>query len=259
MKMKIRKFTEEGHKKWVELYSEIFTSIDDKIVNRRSTTEGIKKGFNNDLKKRVKYLQNDESLSIELDKSRQLDFSKNYSNSYLLAKDINLALKDYQYSDINYDNKLWDWLSLMFFENVFNSEKMRGYHNYRYICDFGWQVSMRHLIRGPWWAFNRYGENSKIFTCTKTYQQNDALETFVKVNHMREMVTIPEVLMKLYYDYENERAIPGIFKVQKKVKPGSFTRFKDKISHFMKVMNLWEMSANDIINILPKEFDQYKN
>mgnify|MGYP001246559582 FL=1 len=67
MKMKIRKFTEEGHKKWVELYSEIFTSIDDKIVNRRSTTEGIKKGFNNDLKKRVKYLQNDESLSIELD------------------------------------------------------------------------------------------------------------------------------------------------------------------------------------------------
>ena len=113
MKMKIRRFTEEGHKKWVELYSEIFTSIDDKIVNRRSTRDGIKNSNNNDLKKRVQYLQGDESLSIELDKSGQLDFSKSYSNSFLLAKDINIALKNHRYSDINYDNKLWDWLSLM--------------------------------------------------------------------------------------------------------------------------------------------------
>ena len=44
-KIKIRKFTTEGRKKWLSLYNEIFISIDSKVLNRRAPKEGIKKGF----------------------------------------------------------------------------------------------------------------------------------------------------------------------------------------------------------------------
>ena len=112
-----------------------------------------------------------------------------------------------------------------------------------------------------WWVWVwvvGVGESGKIFTYTLAYQQNDALEQFIKVNHMREMVVVPNIAMKLYFNEKENRAIPGVFKVQKKIKPGSFARLKDKISHFNKVMNLWEMKSDEIIKILPPEFDQFK-
>ena len=112
------------------------------------------------------------------------------------------------------------------------------------------------LAKNP--QINSYGDNAIIFTLTPLYQQNDNLEQFIKVNHMREMKIVTEIATKLYYNPEEKRLIPGVFKVQKKVKPGSFSRLKDKISHFSKVMNLWEMDAIDVIKILPKEFDIYK-
>ena len=71
---------------------------------------------------------------------------------------------------------------------------------------------MRHLIRGPWWHSTDTVKIQNLLT--PKYKQNDASN----INVLREeMVTIPEVLMKLYYDYENERAIPKFLK--KKVKP----------------------------------------
>ena len=256
--MKIRKFTEEGHKKWVELYNEIFLSINKFVSNPRAPGDAIKKGFTKELKKKIEYLKSNKELTEELEESGNIEPNKEFKNSYELAVHIDTALKNYKYYEITNDNKLWDWLALIFFDKIFVPEKMRGYFNYRYVLDFDWRFSMRHLIRGPWWAVNRYGESGKIFTYTSTYQQNDALEQFIKVNHMREMVVVPDIAMKLYFNKKENRAIQGVFKVQKKIKPGSFSRLKDKISHFSKVMNLWEMNSDEIIKILPPEFDQFK-
>lgn len=259
--MKIRRFNTEGHSKWINLYNEIFISINKLVVNPRAPGDSIIKGFTEDLKKQVKHLQEEmdsTELSEEIKDSSEVNFSNNYENSFNFAKDLNSALKNCAYKDISSDKNLWDWVSLKFFDQIFVPEKMRGYYPYRYILDLDWRVSMRHLARGPWWAINSYGDNAIIFTLTPLYQQNDNLEQFIKVNHMREMKIVPEIATKLYYNSEEKRLIPGVFKVQKKVKPGSFSRLKDKISHFSKVMNLWEMDANDIIKILPKEFDIYK-
>lgn len=256
--MKIKKFTEEGHKKWVELYNEIFLSINKNVTNPRAPGDAIKKGFTKELQKKIEYLKSNNEISEELQNSDNIDPQKKFVNSYELATHIDKALSRYKYHEITNDNKLWDWLALIFFEKIFSTEKMRGYFNYRYVLDFDWRYSMRHLIRGPWWAVNRYGENGKIFTYTLTYQQNDALEQFIKVNHMREMTVVPEIAMKLYFDKKENRAIPGVFKVQKKIKPGSFSRLKDKISQFSKVMNLWDMKSDEIIKMLPSEFDQFK-
>jgi len=259
--MKIRRFNDEGHKKWVNLYNEIFISINKLVSNPRAPGDAIKDGYSDDLQKKVEYLQEEmesSEMSEEIDKSIDVKFDEDYKNSYEFAKDINNSLKNCNYNEISSDKKLWDWISLKFFNQIFVPSKMRGYYPYRYILDFEWRVSMRHLVRGPWWAVNAYGDNAIIFTLTPPYQQNDNLEQFIKISHMREMKIIPEIAKKLYYNQEEERITPGIFKVQKKIKPGSFARLKDKISHYGKVMNLWEMTADDIIKILPKEFDIHK-
>ena len=56
MMMKIRRFTNEGRKEWIKLYREIFISIDKNTPNRRSAKEGIEKGYNKNLQKKVELL-----------------------------------------------------------------------------------------------------------------------------------------------------------------------------------------------------------
>ena len=255
MKIKIRRFTDEGLERWKQLYNDIFLSIDNNVANRRSPGDAIEKGYNSDLKKKVKYLQDEVDLSNEMKDSLEFDFSKKFNNSFELAFEINNSLKNYEYSDISADKNLWDWLSLHLFDQIFVPSEIKGYRSYRYILDLDWENSMRHLIRGPWWVVNRYGENAKIFTYTKPYQQCDFMEQFVKVSHLREMSVAPEVCMKLYYDQEEKSAVPGT----SKGKPGGFHRFRDKISQLNKVKYLWDMSADEIISLLPKEFNKFKN
>ena len=117
--MKIKKFTEEGHKKWVELYNEIFLSINKNVTNPRAPGDAIKKGFTKELQKKIEYLKSNNEISEELQNSDNIDPQKKFVNSYELATHIDKALSRYKYHEITNDNKLWDWLALIFFEKIF--------------------------------------------------------------------------------------------------------------------------------------------
>ncbi len=253
MKMKIKRFTNEGRKEWIKLYREIFISIDKQTPNRRSAKEGIEKGYNKNLQKKIELLKKDNTLSTPVDGAQDLDL-KDYKNSYELGSALDTSLKNISYKDLFDDLNLWDCLSLNLFDKIFVPGKIKGFMPYRYVVDVDRNNSMRHLVRGPWWAVNRYGENAKIFTYTEVYQQNDFFEQFVKVNSLRELKVIAEVCMRLYFDKENNRSIPGTSKGTR----GGFARLRDKISHYNKIKFLWNMNTNEIIDMLPSEFDKYK-
>ena len=102
-------------------------------------------------------------------------------------------------------------------------------------------TSFRHLIRGPCWAENQFKENSKIFTHTKPYQQNDWLEQFIKVSFLREMKVMGQVCSELYFDYKKNEAIQGTSKApgNDPDKAGIFPRLRNKLSQFNKVKYLF--------------------
>ena len=254
MKIKVHRFTDEGLKKWRSLYGEIFLSIDSKVENRRSPGKAIVKGYNENLRKKISYLKDEQLLFEEVKGSKDLNI-RNFKNSFEMANEINKALIDIDYSDITEDCNLWDWLSMILFDQIFVADKIGGYMEYRYVLDLDLRNKFRHLVRGPWWAVNQYQNQAKIFTCTEPYVQNDFLEQFIKIQELREMKTVPEICMKLFYDEETERAVPGT----SKGKSGGFPRLRDKIAQFNKIKNLWNMSSVEIIKLLPKEFDKYKN
>ncbi len=253
--MKVRKFTDEGHDKWSELYSDIFMSIDSIVTNRRSAKKEIVKGYNQSLKKRVEMLKNDHDLSAILEGAKEFEMKK-FINSFDLALTVDKSLASLDYHEIMNDTKIWDWFSLQLFDQIFVPGEIQGYAKYRYVLDLDFFYGMRHLIRGPWWAVNQYGENAKIFTYTKPYIQNDWLEQFIKISSLREMKVMPEVCMKMYYDHDKDEAIPG---TGKGIKPGIFPRLRDKISQFNKIKFIWGMKADQIIKILPREFNKYKS
>tara|TARA_B110000046_G_C12969055_1_gene388110 strand:+ start:727 stop:1506 length:780 start_codon:yes stop_codon:yes gene_type:complete len=255
--MKIRKFNAEGHAAWKSFYNEVFLEIKKEAKGSKITTEDIKNGYNNDLKKKYLNLKNSKNFSEELDESKDFEI-KNFKNSYELGLAINKSLSNYEFYKID-TSKVWDWLSMILFEQIFVPGKIRGCAVYRYVKQDDFFSSFRHLIRGPCWAINQYGVNAKIFTYTQTFRQNDWLEQYIKVTAFREMKVLAEVCMELYYDYKNDEAIPGTSKSSEPDKAGIFPRLRNKISQFNKVKFIWGMDSKAIINMLPNEFNKFKN
>ena len=257
--MKIRKFNSEGHNKWVEFYNELFVEIKRISKGSKISPEDIKKGYNKHFKEKYELIKNSNDFSEELANSK--DFKvKNFDNSYELAKSINIALSEYNFYEID-RSEIWDWIAMILFDQIFVPGKIRGASPYRYVVNINdFFTSFRHLIRGPCWAENQFKENSKIFTHTKPYQQNDWLEQFIKVSFLREMKVMGQVCSELYFDYKKNEAIQGTSKApgNDPDKPGIFPRLRNKLSQFNKVKYLWGMTADEIIKMLPKEFNPYK-
>ena len=258
--MKIRKFNSEGLERWKNFYNELFFEIK-RISEGKITAKDILKGYSADFKKKYEMLKNSdkhENLSSELKLGKEFKVKK-FKNSYELGVAINKCLSDYKFFEID-EPGVWDWISMTLFDLIFVPGKIKGERQYRYVQDNEFESSFRHLIRGPCWAVNQFGENAKIFTCTLTYEQNDFLEQFIKISHMREHKSMAEVCMKLYYDFQSDYSRPGTSKAPQNNpnKPGIFPLLRDKTYQFNRVKFLWGMSAVEIIKMLPKEFNEYK-
>jgi len=243
--MKIRRFTKQGHEEYKKLYREIASSIQNKNGD-------IKAGYNSGLKKKILEMQSKKDNSVEIELSQKIS-KINFLSSYDLGVHLVEALRDLSYNDIQGDHEMWDWLTLFYFDTIF-SEKMRGYSELRYILNQDWKFLFRHLIRTPWWCVGYYGEHSKLLLSEEPYRSIDWLEQYIKNREIREFKPLIKICYDMYFDEQKGRSKPGT----SKGKSGALFRLRDKINQFFRVYDLWHMDTEDIIKLLPKEFNIYK-
>ena len=252
--MKIKRFTNEGRQKFVLLYEQIKVSV----IKKKS----IEKGFTQNLKNQIKNLLEDKNLSEDAGFSSEIEYKK-FENSFKFGEYLNTKLKEKSYSSIAYDANLWDWLSLCYFDIIFHP-KARGYSEHRYILSEDWFTRHRHLVRTPWYIINVYGKFGKLFLAKETYTGTDYLEQFISHRISENYTKFAEIAYKLYYDENKNEPKPGYSKKfvkknkRKTLVRGSLGRLVDKLNQYNEVYNIWEMQVQDIIKILPLEFDELK-
>jgi hypothetical protein len=253
--LKLRKFTDTGHAKYVLLYNKIKESV---IKNNGD----IKKGYTKVLKDEIEDLKNDISYSKEVLSGKNLKI-QNFKNSYELGVYLNNLLSDCNQIEINFDEKMWDWITLFHFDLVFSSS-MSGISEHRYILSDDWFIRYRHLIRTPWYAVNTYGNASKLFLSKAAYIGSDYLEQYISHRISENYTPSAVIAYELYYDKEMHKPRPGYSKkfIRKKgiktLVKASLGRLIDKINQYNQIYNIWLMEPKDIISLLPKEFDDLK-
>lgn len=254
--MKLRRFTEDGHSKYILLYEKIKNSI---IENKGD----IGKGFNKKLRLELENLQKNISLSTEVTFGKSL-IKKDFKNSYELGLYLNDLLKDCNQSEIYFDEKMWDWITLFHFDVVF-SDSMTGYSEHRYILSQDWFIRNRHLVRTPWYAVNTYGDSSKLFLSKAPYVGSDYLEQFISHRINENYTSSAHIAYNLYYDKENDKPRPGYSKkfIRRKNKKtlvkASLGRLIDKLNQYNQIYDIWSMDPKDIVSLLPKEFQELKD
>jgi hypothetical protein len=153
---------------------------------------------------------------------------------------------------------LWSWLSLFYFDLVCPQDldgKRTPGTDCRHILSFGYRYRYTHLLAEPFQIFKMYGEKGRLLLHGAAHTGTKTLYEIAKRQNFITNSGIIEALDKLYFDCEINKPKAGALS---KVKGGSLLRFIDVIQQLELNYDLYSMTAEEIMHLLPEEFSPWK-
>jgi len=156
---------------------------------------------------------------------------------------------------------LWNWLSLFWLYQLVpvdaNGKRKVG-EIARYVYNSHYRTFYRHLVAASWDIYSRYGAQSKIFLSTSLDINNKFIRELASRQNLISNGNLIDVVQILYWR-EDGKSREGIKRgaVSKK-KPGNLWRLIAVLNQLDTTYDLFDMSPNDILRLLPEEFNSWK-
>lgn len=231
---------------------------------RKLTDEGINR-FENLLKLRA----SDTILDERMDLLQDLSFSSPVDDSIHLDEHQVFEVREdagvYLYKKLGHKTEtdlknkyLWAWLTLFFFSQVCRGKMQKGLQFY--VPDFSKHSRYyKHFLWGPFSICQQHHEHLdkvRAVLCSSVSQGNDVIE---QIASRQDLVACPNVLeatTKLYVDPATKSLKDGF---TSKKHGGDVRRFGNVLMQFDLTYDLYQISADDLIRMLPQEFDRFKS
>lgn len=161
-------------------------------------------------------------------------------------------------SQIEKNKGLWSWLSLYYFDQLCPKSRSGGRipgKDYRYILVPDFRYYYRHLLVGPYNIFRLHGERAPLLLYGLL---NEMSKHYLELSCRQGFVTnkgIMETANLLYFDAASGRPKRGAAVATRK--PGSLFRFIDVVQQLDLTYDLYSMSGEEVLALLPSEFDQW--
>ena len=173
------------------------------------------------------------------------------------------AVFDYvAHEGVEEDVHLWSWLSLFYFDQVcpaLKTGRRNPGRDYRHIPEPGYPYGHRHLLKGAYQVYSHYwcGEKqSPLLLSTKLSRES---QFHHELAGRQNFITNKGILEAANILYFNEKTrMPKRGAQIKKGRPGSLFRFIDVIQQLEVTYDLYSMTGEDIVALLPPEFDPWK-
>ena len=153
---------------------------------------------------------------------------------------------------------LWAWLSLLLFDALCppgkDGNRKLG-KDYRYIPDPSFKHRHRHLLAGPYRTYCRHGEGAALLLSSPLHKENSFHSELASRQTFISNDGIVEAAGMLYYDKSKGRPKAGALAHKK---PGTLYRFIKVMQQLDLTYDLYSLSGERIIEILPAEFTQWK-
>lgn len=159
-----------------------------------------------------------------------------------------------------YDKGMWTWLAAYYFDSL--CPKSKGgkriiREESKYILNSEeWNKYYRHLLASPVRLYKDLGDWSKIYLSGKPDIPGDLFEQLASRQEIAACKGIIEAATILYWDADENKIKRG---VRNKDGAGVLRRFvKATIPQFQMTYDLNSMRGEDVIQLLPKEYDKWK-
>jgi hypothetical protein len=191
-------------------------------------------------------------MNIEIEK-RQL-ITRRIAGGYLYEK-----LRPLSTLRIDSNVFLWSWLSLYYFDELCPVRKdgsRRVAEDCRYILDLDYRLYYRHLLLGPYTVYRLYGESIPLLLWEGVEQMGEAYRELSCRQNLLSNRGVIEAANGLYYDEKKGQLKRGA--AVKTSKAGSLRRFIDVVQQLDLTYDLHSMTGEQVLNLLPQEFDEWR-
>jgi hypothetical protein len=178
------------------------------------------------------------------------------------AKYLDEVLSGLEIDGIETDVGLWSWLSVFYFDQVCppgkNGSRKPG-RDYRHILDPGYRNGHRHLLAGAFISYSIYGLGENLGKLILYSPPSVESRFYHELAARQSLVTNPgvmEAVNLLYFHRKEKRPKPAA--LSKKQKPGTFFRFIDVIQQLDLTYDLYSMTGEQVLDLLPAEFDKWR-
>ncbi|HWO42233.1 MAG TPA: hypothetical protein VNO43_10565 [Candidatus Eisenbacteria bacterium] len=157
------------------------------------------------------------------------------------------------------DVGVWSWLSLFYFDQVCpvgpDGVRSPG-RDYRHILDPGYRNGHRHLLAGPFLVYKLHGDEAVLLLCTRLNHENMFHHELASRQAFISNSAILRSVNLLYLDTRTGRPKRGAQDSHES--PGTLRRFVDVVQQLDLNYDLYSMSPEAILGLLPSEFDKWK-
>jgi hypothetical protein len=184
---------------------------------------------------------------------------KNFETRLEAAKYLRQILEPLRHSKLEQNVGLWTWLSLYYFDHVCPitkaGKRLPGL-DYRYILDTDFRFYYRHNLFGSYIVYQIHGENAPLLLYNALSQTNKFhLELACRQGFITNKGIIGAANL-LYFD--DKLAVPKRGAAVTTRKPGTLFRFIDVVQQIDLNYDLYSMTGEDILKLLPQEFNAWK-
>jgi hypothetical protein len=153
---------------------------------------------------------------------------------------------------------VWSWLALLWFDSLCPIEadgSRRVRETARYVCSTDYTDYYRHLVASSWDIYYIHRDKSRLFLWTPLHTHNDFIEQLASRQNIITNCALIEVFDHLYWNPALNHPRSG---AQSRGKPGNFRRLLSFIQQVELTYDLQAMSLDDILGLLPAEYDSWK-
>ena len=153
---------------------------------------------------------------------------------------------------------LWSWLALLWFDYLcpLKDGSRKVLEPSKYVCSSHYTDYYRHLVAAPYDLFCLHGENSRLFLHTGLNVHGDFIEQYASRQKIITNKPLIELLDHLYWDSQLNCPKRG---AQNRKRAGNFRRLQSFIKQIELTYDLHAMSADEIAELLPAEYDSWKS
>jgi len=183
---------------------------------------------------------------------------KNFQNRFELGQYLVSLLEQCDQWKINFDPGLWSWLALFFFDHLCPAGpdgRRKPDANENYILSPDRRRQYRHALRTTYLFVREYGEKVLFMFCGPAHKRGQIMEDLSARQYFLGCRGVIEAAGHLYYDPLRNSPKRG---AAAKDKLGTVRRFGVVLKQFERTYDLFSLSRQQVLEILPREFDRFR-
>lgn len=202
---------------------------------------------------------NIEPYSHEFQPQMKIDESKLFTTRIEMAKYLKRSFEEAGIgrNAVIGRNDLWSWLAYLWFDQlcpIINGSRKLN-ETARYICSSDYTDYYRHYVAASYDIYSIHGEpKSRLFLYGPPYLHNDFIEQLASRQNIISNSDLVGVAYTLYWDTSSDRPKRG---AQSRSNPGNHRRLLKIIDQLELTYDIFTMTADEIITLLPDEFDSW--